>query len=189
MGNAIWERAVREGISEELMFRQGSEWSERYYKYKSPEMRVYLMSSRESKKVCVGREEIASKAERVPHVERGHPLGVIPKVCVKVTHSWMTQRHKEARPRLGVDSSHLFTPSTWPLFHSFFTPQFLLQPAFQTSAQHRKHCKKNSLNASWTVWCFWEPRGSLMSVKYDTTCTTSNEKFNNEKELFVDYFS
>lgn len=31
--------------------------------------------------------------------------------------------------------------------------------------------------------------GSLMSVKYDTTCTTTNEKFNNEKELFIDYFS
>lgn len=61
-------------------------------------------------KNCVGREEIASKAERVPHVERGHPLGVIPKVCAKVTHSWMTQRHEEARPRLGVDSSRLLLP-------------------------------------------------------------------------------
>lgn len=25
---------------------------------------------------CVGREEIASKAERTPHVERGHPEGL-----------------------------------------------------------------------------------------------------------------
>lgn len=30
----------------------------------------------QGQKNCVGREEIASEAERVPHVERGHPEGL-----------------------------------------------------------------------------------------------------------------